>query len=133
PVVQTYVLARPGAATGGGVLPAGERGAYTETLLVLGVDPFSEGPFARYRPPAGTRRTALLEFMVDPHAAAVTRALADRYGLHVGSALTVLSAGRPVTLTVQQVIESQELQQAMGGNVVLMDIAAAQELFHRYG
>src|SRR5262249_4444472 len=103
------------------------------TLLVLGIDPFSEAPFARYRPPAAGRSAALLEFMADPHAAAITRALAERRGLKVGSPLTVLSAGRPVTLTVRQVIESQELQQAMGGNVILMDIAAAQELFQRYG
>lgn len=171
PVVQTYVLARPGAASGGGVLPTGQRGAYTETLLVLGIDPFAEGPFQRFStsdfgirtrddgrrttddrpqtagessvarrpssvapgPNSDTGRAALLAFMADPRGAAITRTLAGRHGLKPGSALTVLSAGRPVTLTVRHVIDSQELQQAMGGNVIVMDIAAAQELFHRYG
>src|SRR5205823_8799340 len=51
PVVQTYVLARPGTATGGAVYRQGQQGAYTETLLVLGVDVLAEGPFGRYQPP----------------------------------------------------------------------------------
>lgn len=133
PVVQTYVLARPGKTPGGAALTSGDRSAYSETLLILGVDAFSEGPFQRYEPPRPEERSALFRFMADPRAVAVTRTLAARLGLRVGDPLTVLSAGRPVTLVVQLILESQELQHAMGGNVVIADISTAQELFQRFG
>src|SRR5439155_20519782 len=83
PVVQTYVLARPGAASGGDVYRQGQQGAYTETLLVLGVDVLSEGPFGRYRPPRALDRGQAAAFLLDPHGIAVTRSLARRHGLEV--------------------------------------------------
>ncbi|MBI4552516.1 MAG: ABC transporter permease [Candidatus Latescibacteria bacterium] len=133
PVVQTYALAAPGKPDGKSLYTSGDRGPYNETLLVLGVDLFSEAPFARYESPRRGDRSALLDFLADPRGVAVTRTLANRHHLKQGEALTLLSAGQPVVLTIRQIIESQEFQQAMGGNVVIMDIATAQEVFHRYG
>ncbi|HTE16799.1 MAG TPA: ABC transporter permease, partial [Armatimonadota bacterium] len=132
PVVQTYALAGRGAAPGQRTFSAGEKAPYKETLLVMGIDLFSERPFERYKP-QGEGNLEALTFLTDPRAVAVTRTLADRLALKPGGPLTLLAGGRPVTLTVRQVLDSPELQGAMGGNVVFTDIATAQEVFSRYG
>jgi putative ABC transport system permease protein len=133
PVVQTYARADLERKGDTGVYRKGERGPYEETLLILGIDLFSERPFGRYEPPERGDQMAALEFLTDPHAAAITRSLADRRGLKAGDSLNLVSGGRRVSLTVRHVVESGELQQAMGGNVVITDIAVAQEVFNRYG
>ncbi len=143
PIVQIDALARPGG-------PASRRASddpdamrarvsYPDQVLVLGVDVFSEAAFERFRlwgdadsATAGAGPAAL-EFLNDPRAAAITRALATRHGLAPGDSLTVLSSGLPVVLIVRRVIESQALQQAYGGNVVIVDLAAAQQHFNRLG
>jgi putative ABC transport system permease protein len=103
-----------------------------EALLVLGIDLFSEGEFARYELSAADA-TAGRAFLEDPRGAAVTASLARRLGLRVGSSLPMLAGARAVRLTVRAVLQSDRLEQAMGGNLVLVDIATAQEMFDRYG
>jgi putative ABC transport system permease protein len=108
-----------------------------EALLVLGIDPFSERAFDRYGLSAGDARGPAAEegraFLSDPRAAAVTQSLARRLGLREGSSLPLLAGTRRVPLTVRVVLRSERLEQAMGGNLVLVDIATAQEIFDRYG
>ena len=114
------------------------RSLYPDQVLVIGVDSFSEGPFQRFLawdepdslPAEGSRA---LEFLSDPRAAAITRTLAARHGLGLGDSLTVLSSGRPLVLHVRAILESPALQHAYGGNVVVVDIATAQEGFNRLG
>ena len=142
PIVQIDALARPGgpaARETSGDPDARARHSYPDQVLVLGVDVFSEAAFERFRlwgdadsATAGAGPAAL-EFLSDPQAAAITRALATRHGLSPGDTLTVLSSGRPEVLIVRRVIESQALQQAYGGNVVIVDLATAQERFNRLG
>lgn len=138
------VIELPVAARAGGALRAGEGGSmkrrgYAETLLVLGVDLFSERSFARHGSAAADRGAdssgvaGALEFLAEPRAVAITRTLARRHGLAPGDTLTVLAAGRPEPLVVRRVIEDAGLQQAFGGNVVVIDIAEAQVLFQRLG
>jgi putative ABC transport system permease protein len=133
PAVQVDVLAAPGRRSGGEEVPLGQRGAWQEALLVLGVDPLLESPFARVRPAAAAADSAALAFLLDPRGAAITPTLARRHGLAVGDTLTVLASGRPVPLTVRMVLEAGPFEQAYGGNVLAVDIATAQELFHRVG
>lgn len=132
PVVQVDVLAAPrGIPAGAADTP---RAAWSEALLVLGVDPLLERPFRSAAwTDSGAAGTAALAFLADPHAAAITRTLAERHRLAVGDTLAVLASGRPDFLRVCAVIAAPELQHAHGGNVVLVDIAAAQERFHRVG
>lgn len=133
PVVQAYARAATTADAKGGVYIKGEHGRFDETLLVLGIDLFSEEPFGRYDAPKTVDRLGAIAFMVDRKAAAITRALAVRRHLKLNDPLVVISGGQPVTLRVRQILDSPELQQAMGGSVVMTDIATAQEVFHRYG
>ncbi|MBM3261909.1 MAG: FtsX-like permease family protein [candidate division Zixibacteria bacterium] len=134
PVVQTYVRARPGSPPPPTDRTDDEAGPYRETLLVMGIDVLLEAPFARYTGAANAQNpAALLAFLADPTGVAITRTLSERHRLNTGDTLTVLSTGRPIPLTVRYILESDELQHALGGNVALMDIGAAQEVFGRSG
>ncbi len=141
PIVQVAAHAKPRAPRPDdpATLAAGERGPYVENVLVLGLDPLVEAPFARWRPPraepggGGGPRAAFLRLLAEPGTVAVTRTLARRHGLAAGDTLTVLASGEPTPLVIVQALESEELQQAMGGNVVIADIATVQEVFHRAG
>lgn len=109
-----------------------------EALLLLGIDLFSEGEFDRYGlsasgPPEASSTAQGRSFLEDPRGAAVTESLARRLGLAVGSSLPLLVGARPVRLNIRAVLGSQRLEQAMGGNLVLVDIATAQEILDRYG
>lgn len=146
PVVQTYSRAHPGPPppTQSGA-PVYSRDQYRETLLVMGIDLFLEGPFARYADGPGSpvsprpsleairQQRLALEFLADDRGLAITRTLALRHNLSPGDTLTIITTGKPIPLTVRFVIESQEFQQALGGNVALMDIGVAQDVFGRVG
>lgn len=134
PIVQLYTRARPGAPPEPSAGSEEDDGPYRETLLFMGVDLLLETPFARYTQAGEGQNTgAALTLLADPTGIAITETLAKRHGLTLGDTLTVLSTGRPVGLTVRYVLESEELQHALGGNVVLMDIGSLQEVFKRYG
>jgi putative ABC transport system permease protein len=112
----------------------GTRAGYDETVLVLGLDPFAEPPFARLaEAPDSLDVGAALALLARPGSIAITRTLAARHGLGVGDTLTVLASGAPVPLRVVALLGSEALQQAMGGNVVMADIATVQEVFARRG
>ncbi|MBI3912461.1 MAG: FtsX-like permease family protein [Armatimonadetes bacterium] len=105
-----------------------------ETLLFLGLDVFHEAPFARYGEAHDpVDREAARAFFADPRAVAIPRRLADRGHLRVGSPLSLITSGRRKRLTVRLILDSPGLEQALGGNVVLLDIATAQEVFDRVG
>jgi putative ABC transport system permease protein len=132
PVVQVAVLARAGAdAPAFGIARGGD-----ETLLVLGLDPLAEAPFVRLETaggagPAGA--AGALELIGSPRTIAVTRAYAARHALAPGGTVHVLAGGEPVALTVVALLETPELQRAMGGTIAVTDIATAQEVFGREG
>jgi len=138
PVIQTYARANVGSAIGQAISsPSNDTDLYrqfNENLMVMGVDLLLEAPFARFTPASEqTDLQGTLAFIADPHAVAVTTTLADRHQLDLGDTLTVLSTGRPIPLTIRFIMASEELQYALGGNVVMMDIGVAQEVFQRIG
>jgi putative ABC transport system permease protein len=136
PVVQTYALARSGLPAEGTVYAKGDDGPYSETLLVLGIDPRAEETFQRFSSTESVEAVhphTALQFLMDLRSIAVTRSLADRNKLTEGSSLTVLSGGRPVILTVRLILDTPELQEALGGNLAIMPLGAAQMVFGRAG
>lgn len=138
PVVQVTALAHPGAPRGDAA-PAGEHGPWNETLTFLGVDPLAEAPFVRGLAAEDSPRAraaagaSALRLLATPRAAAVPRSLATRLRLREGDTLTVLASGAPEPLVVAAILEAPGLQQAMGGNFALLDIATAQDVFRRVG
>lgn len=138
PIVQVSALARTGPGSGSaGAVESGESRGFDETVMVLGLDPLVEGPFLRLDSQEGRTAArdfeAVLRLLAEPATAAITRTLSERRGLRVDDTLWVLSAGVPVPLCVAAILGSEELQQAMGGLIVLTDIATAQDVFHRAG
>jgi len=141
PVVQVTALVRPGGPPPDARPAAARAREYRESLLLLGIDPLAEGPFARFgalaagdsegRAPDAPERA--LRLLVEPRTVAVTRAFANRNGLGEDDTLTVLASGRPVPLVVVRVLGGEALEQATGGNVALLDVATAQEVFGRAG
>lgn len=139
PVIQAYAPARVGAPRPderSRLFERADPSPYPETLLVLGVDLLRERAFGRWGTTPGTAEgnaRAAIALLADPSAVAITRALAGRLGLQEGDSLTILASGIPVPLTVRAVLHGSELEQALGGNVAVCDIAVAQEVFRRWG
>ena len=105
-----------------------------ETLMLLGLDPLLERPFARGL--AGAGRSADFAAgggLLEPRSALIPRSLATRHGLAPGSPLPVMVSGRAETLIVRGISDSEELSRINGGAIVLVDIATAQELLARPG
>lgn len=136
PVVQVTALVRPG-----GAARAETGEPFRESLLFLGIDPLAEGPFARFgalgagdsAAPGADAPGRALRLLVEPRTVAITRAFAARTGLREDDTLTTLASGRPVPLVVARVLDGEALRQATGGNVALLDVATAQEVFGRAG
>ncbi len=103
-------------------------GTPTRTLQILGIDPFSEGPFRPEVLPAGTGfDSALIGLLSDPNAVIVSRTTAEALGLRVGDALPVLIGGAPHTLRLVGILDpaSTGVSQALG-DLLITDIAIAQ-------
>ena len=104
-----------------------------ENLLVLGIDmtgdrslrdvQFEDGDEAVLDDP--------LVFLAQPDSIIVTKAFADRNGLSAGSRLPLATTVGERAFTVRGVLNSSGLATAFGGNIVLMDVYAAQHMFGR--
>jgi putative ABC transport system permease protein len=162
PVIDGDALALvdPAMGTVGPALRAGRHGASrTEFMRVLGVDILRDFPVRDYdvatptssstpgtprlgeAGPTGTSAAAhdspsaadILALLVDPGAIVITRAFADRNGLATGDTLRCIIDDRTLTFTVRGLLEPEGPAKLLDGNFILMDIAAAQQAFDRFG
>jgi putative ABC transport system permease protein len=102
-----------------------------QPLRVLGVDVLSEGPF---RPHLGGRRllgsAGIERFLTGPRAVIVGSALAERYGLSLGSPLRVRVQDHVSTLETAGIVHTDDHDEAAAlEGLLLMDVGAAQRLF----
>jgi putative ABC transport system permease protein len=104
----------------------------TESLTIVGVDPFSEAAF-RTSELDGEPNDLPEPFLLDPTAVLLTRSFAQTHGLAVGETLRVIDADRVVSLTVAGLLAPGRRARAWGGSIALMDIAAAQWTLGRLG
>lgn len=112
-------------------------------LLVLGVDVFAETEFGRsfdvgenQSPNAKDQarlRGNAFAFLLDPRAIAITRALANKWNLKIGSPLDLWVGARRESFKVRTILEGEQFNHTFGGDFVLMDIASAQEAFGLVG
>ena len=105
-----------------------------EPLLMLGIDVFSDREFRQYSFVESKQKTdAILSFLTEPGAIALTEKFAKRHGLKVGDQVEIHSGSRQLTFTLQTLLELKGPARALEGNVALVDIATAQEAFDRIG
>lgn len=136
--------------------PSIQKNLYSPTLktalLVLGVDFFSEAGLRGLESPdpddesretsfatrdtiaaASPRSGSSTDMLLDPRAIAISRSLADRHRLRIGSNLEMYSGANRRHFKVTRILESKQWQSAYGGDFALMDIATAQESFGETG
>ena len=115
------------------------RGPHRGPVLLLGIDPFSEKDFRDYEfaqdggLPGRLSRRDWVGFLTSPDAVLVSQPLASRLGLRVGDHLPVLVGPARKSLTVRGIFRSESGLYPLDGAVLLMDVAAAQELLDRVG
>jgi len=105
-----------------------------EPLLMLGIDVFSDQEFRKYHFAGSKEKNeAVLSFLTEPGAIALTEKFAERHGLKVGDELEILSASRRLSFTLRALLKLRGPARALEGNLALVDIATAQEVFEQLG
>jgi putative ABC transport system permease protein len=113
----------------GRVVPEGGSRAVT----LLGLEPFAEPAFGR-RPAVTDGAGALPALLTRAGGVLASAGTAARLGLTPGRAFAVRTGGRPVTLTLLDVVEPRDaLEEAGLDDVLVADIATAQEVLGRLG
>jgi putative ABC transport system permease protein len=121
--------------------PLAPRGARPrgELLRVLGIDILRDQPFRDYQllqfTARGREPTAqeFLDLLLDPQTVIVTEKLARRLGLRTGDTLALTIGDRDERFRIGGLLLDTGPARALDGNVVLMDIAAAQLALGKLG
>lgn len=115
--------------------PAGSN----ESLRVLGIDILLDRSFRDYRLLEFEQQRRepttqeFLELLRDPASVILTEKFAGRYGLAVGTQVVMTMGDRRQSFVVRGLLKDEGPARAMDGNLVLMDIAAAQLALNRLG
>ena len=131
---------------GFGMIPR-KPGAATRIIRILGVDPFSEQPFRPYlNPPSPGEgreedgrggqgvRVDLGPLLTRPRAGVLSAATARELGVRPGGTFELRVGGVPRTVELAGVLEPMDESTRRGlSDLLMMDIAAAQELLERAG
>lgn len=122
------VRAVPGVAAAAPIIEDTVRDdAHGVTLALLGVDTAADSSVRDYQAFADDVEVADdVAFLNDPHGVLITRAYAARFGLRVGAELTLSSAQGSSVYTVRGTLSPTGPAQVFGGDLVVMDIYAAQ-------
>jgi putative ABC transport system permease protein len=101
-------------------------------LVVLGVDTTADGQVRDYEITANDVKIADdLAFLNDPHAVIVTTRFAERVGVKVGDTLSLESVQGKSDYTIRGTLAAHGPANMFGGDVLLMDVYAAQIAFER--
>jgi putative ABC transport system permease protein len=111
------------------------RGAETQPALLLGIDPFSEGPLRDYRfiSGSGLDQEAFLNFLTRPGWVMLSAPLAARLHLGAGDTFTAAVGALVRQLYVAGIFHTPGDLYPLEGAVLLMDLGQAQELLDRTG
>lgn len=103
-------------------------------VQLLGIDPIASAPFQTVLPPGMVSLPGFERFYLDPSAVLLSSRLAERLGARLGDSLTVQVNDRLASLTVLGILRSSDPLQLAGlDNILLMDVASAQELLGMVG
>src|SRR5262245_7736996 len=110
-----------------------------ESLRVLGVDILCDRSFRDYRLLEFASRQRepttreFLDLLVDPASVVLTEKFAQRFNLATGKRIRLTMGDRPQDFVIRGLLRNEGPARAMDGNLVLMDIAAAQLALNRLG
>lgn len=106
-----------------------------ELLTVHGVDIVNESAVRVYeaRDAGGLELDDALVFLNQLDSIVVTRRFAARRGLDIGDRIELLTPTGRRSFTVRGLLEPRGIAQAYGGNLIVMDLPAAQAAFLRPG
>jgi putative ABC transport system permease protein len=113
--------------------PAATRISGQGNILVLGVDMTGDRSLREYDLESGDEAVIddPLVFLAQPDSIIVTAEFAARNGLRVGDRLILSTMVGDKAFTVRGIMRSGGLTSAFGGNLAVMDIYAAQQVFGR--
>jgi putative ABC transport system permease protein len=113
--------------------PAATRLAGQGNILILGVDMTGDRSLRDYDLESGDEALVddPLVFLAQPDSIIVTKEFADRNHLSVASKLTLSTMVGDKAFTVRGIMRSGGLTSAFGGNLAVMDIYAAEQVFGR--
>jgi putative ABC transport system permease protein len=102
-------------------------------LQLFGVDLLAEQDLQRYQVRTTTARAESARALTDPNSLFLTAKLAQRHRLVVGDGVELSTPRGVRRFTVRGLLEPEGLAKAFGGDLVVMDIAAAQDLLDKRG
>lgn len=111
------------------------RGQETWSALLLGIDPFGDGPFRDYRflGATGLDQQTFLNFLTRPGWVMLSAPLAARLGVAPGDIFTAAVGSRIRPLFVAGTFRTAGDLYPLDGAFMLMDVGQAQELLERTG
>jgi len=101
-----------------------------ETLQLFGADLVAEEELGYY-PISTTNRKEISVWLQDPRSILITPELAARRGLQVGHTIDLSTPTGLQTLTVRGLLEAKGVAAALGGQLAIMDLPAAQILLSK--
>lgn len=127
------VRAVPGVALAVPVIQESVRERHTgRRLAVLAVDALLDSDVRDYEVWADDIEVEdELAFLNDPHAVLITRRFAAEAGVKAGDELELTTPKGPATFNIRGLLEPQGAAQVFGGDMLLMDVFAAQIAFDR--
>lgn len=113
--------------------PAGTSLPGQGNILILGVDMTGDRSLREYDLESGDEAVIddPLVFLAQPDSIIITNEFSGRNGLRVGDPLTLSTMIGDKAFTVRGIMRSGGLTSAFGGNLAVMDIYAAQQVFGR--
>ena len=113
--------------------PAATRLAGQGNLLILGVDMTGDRSLRDYDLESGDEAVVddPLVFLAQPDSIIITKEFAARNSLQVGDRVTLSTMVGDRAFTVRGIMRTGGLTSAFGGNLAVMDIYAAQQVFGR--
>jgi putative ABC transport system permease protein len=103
------------------------------TLLLFGADLSAEDQLNRYQIEVQGPRADVVRAIDDPRSVLVARALAEQRRLALGDTVELATPDGVAPYTIRGLLETTGLASVFGGQLVVMDLTAAQKILHKEG
>ena len=101
-------------------------------LLILGVDTTGDQQLRQYDFDRSASQIAdPLTYLAQPQSILLSRAFAERHGLHIGDRFPIFTSHGKQDFTVEGIFKPTGVGEVFGGNIAVMDVYSAQVVFGR--